>query len=435
MSCGCDVAEAAEHSTTCVKRTCILPADYRNFILQAFAGSDACTLDNLTADNIDFYMQLAEAEFCTPDLVFLRTYQSVVYSLMSCYAYQYDITERFGESHSNTSGNARVDGSSEEQATGSSYSLDKQGMTARYADYSRARMDAASRRDGCSHSDSYGIATMDDVSSGGSKMRNRSRMITRSLQDSKTHNESMRTTEDENFSKAADWTHSYAGTANSHAYLIVAKIVETSNKDHSTRAMEATSGSKGTTTATSQDWRYAYNNRVRMSGARKDTCANFNANITGTSKDQAASDSSNKYHAERHQRQRAEGDGFQRASTDVVTRSSSQATSTAKRNGDSAKRNNSWKFSTIKSYKRSQKYATLSMLYTQLQNQIASTLSHIASGCQPLSNSVAMQPFLDVANCGNREWTIDLIISRYPLVCCFGFNPSADYASTGWGPF
>ena len=434
MACDCNTT-TTEHTLECQRKVCILPVDYRNFILQAFEGNDSCIAENLSADDIDFYMELAKAEFCTPELIFLRTYQSVVYALMNCYAYQYDVTERYGESHANTTGNARVDGFKQEQKTGSSYNLDRQGMTARYADYSRARMDAQSERLGCSHSDSYGIATMDDSSAGSSKRRARQRMIAQSLTDAKSHSESTRTSDDKGFTRAADWTHSYSGTANSHAYLIVAKVVETSNKDHSTRAMESNGRSSGTTTETNQDWRYAYTDKTRLSGVRKDSCANFNANVIGTSKDQAASDSSNKYHAERHQRQRAEGDGFQRASQDVVTRSSSQGTERASRNGDSARDNRSWKFSTIKSYKRSQKYATLSSLYTQLQTQIASTLSHIASGCAPHSSSVAPQPFLDVANCGNRQWTIDLILSRFPITCCFGLNPGFDYGSQGLPTF
>lgn len=414
LSCGCIETDEPVH--VCGQSYCVTRQNYIDFIVMAFADVDACVSENLDAATVDFFMQMAESEFNNQELVFLRTYQSVAHNLMSCYAYQHDVTERRGESHSQTEGRSNTDGYRQLQATGSSYTSDVQGSSARYNDFSRASMDATAERNGCSHSDSYGIATMDDSGEGSRQSRARRRSILKAHHNAEAHQGVDNQSSDFGRSEGADFSHAYDATAEDHTYAFIISMTEIGKHGHSTRSMSQSTGSTGTTSNANQDWSIANTRKISLDGVRRDSCGGYRANTIGTSKDQAQSDSSNTYHAERSQRQRAEGQGYQRASQDASTQSSMQSNDNTHKETEAKKTNTSWRFSTIRSFKNSQKYQALDKLYNILQAQIDEGLRQVGIACSPVSSAPGMQPFLGSANCGNESLTIERLLWRFPCL-------------------
>lgn len=393
--------------------------DYVNFILDVFANSDPCATEVIDADSVDFWLDIALDEFNNYELVFLRAYQSACYALMSCYSSQYDITERRGESHSLTEGKSDTDGYRQVQATGSSNTSDIQAQTARYNDYSRASMDASATRNGCSHSDSYGIATMDDSGEGSKRTRARKRSIAKAHHDAQQHQGSDTVSTDIGKSEACDFSHSYDAVSEDHAYSFIVSATEIGKHGHSTREMTNTQGSNGETVGTQQDWSIANTRKISVDGVRRDSCGQFNSSIISTSKDQAKSDSSNDYHAQRTQRQKAEGQGYQRGSQDAISTSSHVLNDLTHKSTDAKKTTNSWRFSTISSYKNSQKYDSLKKLYDILKSQIEERQRNIGRTCSPFSSTPSQQPFLASANCGDVNLTIQKLLWKFPCLMCF----------------
>lgn len=414
LYCGCIETDEPVH--VCGQTYCVTRQNYIDFIVTAFADVDVCVSENVDAVTVDFFMQMAESEFNNQELVFLRTYQSVAHNLMACYAYQYDITERRGESHSQTEGKSNTDSYRQVQATGSSYTSDIQGSSARYNDFSRASMDATAERNGCSHSDSYGIATMDDSGEGSKRGRARRRSILKAHHNAIQHQENDTSSSDISTGRGSDYSHSYDATAEDHVYKFILSVTEIGKHGHSTREMSDRTASEGTTTGVNEDWSVARTRKISLDGVRRDSCGGYRANTIGASKDQAQSDSSNTYHAERSQRQRAEGQGYQRGSQDASTQSAMQSNDSTHKETEAKKTNTSWRFSTIRSFKNSQKYQALDRLYGIIQAQIEEGLRRVGISCSPVSSAPGMQPFLSNANYGNENLTIDRLLWRFPYL-------------------
>lgn len=169
LNCGCSPQQEIH---TCVVDTCLTRQQYRDFIVMAFAESDPCAAEIDTV-SVDFFLDMANSEFALPDLVFLRAYQSACFSLMSCYSYQYDTVERYGESRSKGEGESSGQANKQAYVNGSSTLRDISAVTARHSDFSRASMDANATRNGCSRSGSYGQTSLTDSGEGSRIARNR----------------------------------------------------------------------------------------------------------------------------------------------------------------------------------------------------------------------------------------------------------------------
>lgn len=417
-ACGCTDVEIVGHR--CEDIHCITRTNYRDFILDVFDNTDPCVTASIDADTIDFFIDLAISEFSDFDLVFLRAYQSVTFAVMSCYSRQFDTLERFGESHSKTEGDAKMDGFRQAQHDLISSVSDIQAMTARYNDYSRAAMDASATRTGCSHSDSYGIAIMDDSGEGSKRSRTRKRSILKARHDAQQHNGFDNLSTDAGKSEGYDYSHSYESTEEDHTYAFIISVTEIAKAAHDTRAMDNTSSTQGETTNSSQDWAIANTNRISVDGLRKDSCGQFKSNVNSTTKDQGKADSSNIYTAERTQKQRAEGSGFQRGTQTGRNAHVGEGNDLQHKESDARKSNVSWRFSTIKSYKRSQKYDTLKRLYDVLNDQIQERFVQINVMCGSIADSPSLQPFTESANCRNSSVTINQLLWKFPCLNCFG---------------
>jgi hypothetical protein len=419
MNCGCSTT-TTEHEYTCDLRQCLSKSQAIDFLFDVFDGTDECVKENLDKETLEFLYEIAESEYNNPDLVFLSTYKSACYSLMSCYSGQFDITERLGENHSVSEGRAKTQGFGQKQAVGSNYQNEVRGMTARYSDYSRAAMDASASRNGCSRSESYGNVVMDDTGAGSERSRTRKRSILKARQEAEKHSEAESTTTDRGKSEGCDFSHTYSGVASKQKYVAIVAETEIAKAGHSTRSMNSRNISEGSTDGSRLEWMVAKTKKISVDGLRKDSCAQFKANVVNASKDSAESSSSNIYAAQREQKQRAEGDGFQRESQTITGSNLSEATSLQKRDTDSLKTNRSWRFSTIRSYKCSQKYYAMKMLYETIEAQIQEAMEQLGMDCGPQAIDAEMLPFIENANCGNSDWTIAKALYKFPFLYCYG---------------